>query len=102
MAKRAKINGKSNGLKLYGSYVFKDKEPVIDMTRTLFEDIYGEKVNNKILREIEHQGGPSVACMRAWFFGATRRPTNATIEASGRAVGYERVWRKMPTKAAKG
>jgi hypothetical protein len=99
----AKKTAKTNGhLKFYGSYSFKDKEPVIDMTRTLFEDVYGEKINNKMLRAIERQGGPSVSCMRAWFFGKTCRPSNVTVEASGRALGFERVWRKMSTKAAKG
>ena len=94
MAKSTKKRGNGT-LKLYGSYSFKDKEPVIDMTRTLFEDVYGRRIDNAMLVEIESQGGPSVSCMRGWFFGDTVRPTNVTIEASGRAVGYERVWRKM-------
>jgi len=28
-------------------------------------------------------------------FGETRKPQNATIEAAGRAMGYQRVWQKM-------
>ncbi len=79
----------------WGAYLFKDKEPVIDMTRTLLETIYGRRVDYKMLREIEKQGGASVGAMAGWFFGDTRQPKNATIEATGRALGHERVWVKM-------
>lgn len=85
-------------MKLYGAYLFKNKEPVIDETRTLFEDHFGEKVNNKMLRQIQDAGGPTASCMRSWFFGETLRPKNVSIEASGRAIGYRRTWVKMPTK----
>jgi hypothetical protein len=96
MAKKTtKRNGVPYTAPIYKSYVFREKEPVIDMQRTLFEDVYGERVNGKMLAEISKQGGPSVSCMRNWFFGKTRRPTNAAIEASGRALGYERIWKKM-------
>lgn len=97
MAKKArkKKNGASYMPPIYRSYVFRDKEPVIDMTRTLFEDVYGEKVNPRMLRDVASKGGPSAGCMAAWFFGKTRRPANATIEAAGRALGHERVWRRM-------
>ena len=96
MAKKSKT--KANGAykpRVYKSYLFKDKEPVIDMTRTLFEDVYGRRVDTKMLGEIAKNGGPTVGCMRNWFFGATQRPKNETIEASGRALGYERVWVKQ-------
>jgi hypothetical protein len=34
--------------------------------------------------------------MRSWFKpDGTRRPQNATIEAAGRALGKERVWRNI-------
>ncbi len=85
-------------MKTYKSYLFRNKEPVIDMTRTLFEDVYNRKIDTKMLQEIEEGGGPTVGCMRNWFFGPTKRPKNETIEAAGRAIGYERVWRKMPAK----
>lgn len=96
--KASKGNGRST-MPVYASYTFKDKEPVIDMTRTLFEDIYGRRVDGKMLAEIQKNGGPTVSCMRGWFFGETRRPNNVTIEAAGRSLGYERTWRKMKTTA---
>jgi hypothetical protein len=89
---------KSNGqyrTPIYKSYVFRDKDPAIDILRTLVEDHFKERLSSKNLNKITHGGGPSLGCMQAWFFGKTKRPTNPTLEAAGRALGYERVWRKM-------
>jgi hypothetical protein len=80
---------------IYRSYVFKDKDPVIDQLRTLAEDTYGRRVNHRSLREVNEAGGPSTAAMREWFYGKTLRPTSATVEAAGRAMGYKREWVKM-------
>jgi hypothetical protein len=88
---------KANGYHapIYKSYVFKDKDPVIDQLRTLAEDFFREKVTPKNLRTIETGGGPKVGTMKQWFFGRTKRPTNATIEAAGRSIGFERKWSKL-------
>jgi hypothetical protein len=91
MVKHSRGNGR---LPIYKSYVFRDKEPVIDEMRTLIEDHFGEKLTNKNLRKITESGGPSATCMNAWFFRTTKRPQNATIEAAGRAMGYRRKWIK--------
>lgn len=85
-------------MKVYDSYRFRGKDPSIDKTRTLFEDVFGRRVDYKMLGEVEKNGGPSVGCMGAWFFGKTQRPNNTTLEAAGRALGYERVWSKMKKK----
>lgn len=79
---------------LYQSYLFRDKDPAIDELRTVIEDHFGKRVNSKDLTAISGDGGPTTGCMSAWFFGKTRRPQNATLEAAGRAIGYQRVWRK--------
>jgi hypothetical protein len=92
MAKKPNGGGR---LPLYKSYVFKDKDPAIDELRTVVEDHYGHRMTGHDLTDITNDGGPSTSCMRAWFFGETRRPTNATLEAAGRAMGYRRVWRRM-------
>lgn len=97
----ARSNGKAKGrksgtMKLYQSYMFRGKDPAIDALRTVVEDHIGQKLNStKPLHKIEDDGGPSVAAMHGWFFGKTRRPQNATLEAAGRAMGYERVWQKQ-------
>lgn len=92
MAKRSS-NG-SGRLPIYKSYVFRDKEPVIDELRTLMEGHYGERLTSKSIRKVMEGGGPSTSCMQSWFFGTTKRPQNATIEAAGRAMGYRRKWIK--------
>jgi hypothetical protein len=79
---------------IYKSYVFRDKDPAIDELRTVIADHFRGKLSSKQLREIEEAGGPTQGCMTSWFFGTTKRPQNATLEAAGRAMGYERIWRK--------
>lgn len=93
----AKRNGNGHGRTppLYKSYVFRAKDPVIDELRTLAEDHFGRRVNGVSLKAIEEAGGPTVSCMRAWFFGVTKRPQNPTVEAAGRAIGFRRKWVRM-------
>lgn len=81
-------------MKLYKSYMFRNKEPAIDELRTVIEDHFGKRITRNQLRQIEKSGGPTAGCMNGWFFGATKRPQNATLEAAGRAIGYKRVWVK--------
>lgn len=81
--------------RLYKAYLFRTKDPAIDALRTVIQDHSGGKITPKVLKAIEVDGGPTASCMGEWFFGKTRRPQNATLEAAGRAIGYERVWRKM-------
>jgi len=88
----AKRNGHAP---IYGAYVFRQKDPAIDELRTIVEDHFGHRVNGKDLTVISGSGGPSIAAMRGWFFGATQRPQNPTLEAAGRALGFQRIWRKM-------
>ena len=90
-----KRNGNGGALRLYRAYTFRTKDPVIDEIRTLAEDHFGKRVNHVSLKAIEEAGGPTVSCMRGWFFGVTKRPQNPTIEAAGRAIGFRRKWVKM-------
>jgi hypothetical protein len=78
-------------MKMYRSYMFRSKDPVIDQLRTALQDQIGQ-FGHKELKQIENDGGPTASCMGAWFFGKTRRPQNSSIEAAGRAVGLMRVW----------
>lgn len=80
-------------MKLYKSYMFRGKDPAIDKLRTVIQDT-GRKINRKTFREVESNGGPTVSCLSGWFTGATHRPQNATLEAAGRALGFERIWVK--------
>lgn len=96
MAKKTrKSNGRGYTPPLYKAYLFKEKDPSIDQLRTMIEDSTQARINAKALAEVEKGGGPKVGTMRQWFFGKTKRPNNATIEAAGRAIGWERKWSKM-------
>ena len=78
---------------IYRSYVFRDKDPVIDQLRTMAQRASkGHRLNYTTLRRIQDDGGPTVSCMAGWFFGTTKRPQNPTVEATGRALGKKRVW----------
>ena len=80
---------------LYKSYVFKAKDPSIDELRTVVEDHFGRRVTRKDCKQIELGGGPRSGTVANWFFGATKRPQSATLEAAGRALGYKRKWVKF-------
>jgi hypothetical protein len=85
-----------SGFIVYSAYLFKDKDPAIDVYRTLAQDHFGKRnLSKEDYAEIEQQGGPNRNTVKAWFKGKTKRPQNATLEAAGRALGYERVWKRM-------
>jgi len=85
-------------MKTYSAYRFREKDPVIDEIRTLVEDHFGRRVNSKDFGAVKESGGPAAGTMAGWFFGKTRRPQSATIEAAGRALGYKRKWVKLNGK----
>src|SRR5262252_505104 len=96
----ARKNGKHHHhgpLKLYQSYMFKTKDPVIDQLRTMLADEFG-KVSHKAFAAVQAAGGPSTTSMYNWFMGETLRPQSASVEACGRAIGRKRVWRRLDAK----
>jgi len=70
-------------MKLYKTYVFKDKDPVIDRVRTILQD---EGVSYYKAGE---QSGVSGSTIHAWMEGDTKRPQYSTIAAVVTALGYE-------------
>ena len=82
-------------MRLYRSYMFRSKDPVIDELRTIVQDVTGDTtLSTNTLSSIEDDGGPTVSCMQGWFRGKTKRPQNCTVEAVGRALGMKRTWVK--------
>jgi hypothetical protein len=67
----------------YKSYSFVDKDPIIDEVRTVFDGA-GESY-----ARVENLSGVSQATMRAWFYGDTKKPQAATVNAVLRALGYK-------------
>jgi DNA-binding phage protein len=72
-------------IKSYKSYVFRDKDPVIDRVRTAVEDS-GQKY-----KSVSAGSGVSTTTLYSWFRGKTRRPQYATVMAVLRAVGKDLV-----------
>ena len=80
-------------LRPYKSYVFRDKDPVIDKVRTLVED------SGLKYKEIHKRSNVSLGTMQGWFNGRTRRPQFCTIAAVAATCGQELIFRsKSPNK----
>jgi transcriptional regulator with XRE-family HTH domain len=76
----------SRTLKLYKSYSFRDKDPIIDTMRTMIAD---EKVS---YAEVSEQSGVSHTTLHNWFKGTTKRPQYATVMAVAQSLGYRVEW----------
>ena len=82
MLKRTPKSPASGGLKLYASYSFKDKDPVIDEMRTMIQD------SETSYAEVSRVSGVSVGTLHNWFNGATKRPQYATVMAVVHSLGF--------------
>lgn len=72
---------KKRGFIKYKSYLFIDKDPIIDAMR-------GHVSESKMsYGQIHEAGGPSPTTLRNWFHGETRRPQFATVAATSRTLG---------------
>lgn len=89
---------KGNGtvhLKPYKSYRFTRRDPEMDRLQDLVLQ------NNFSKAELSRGSGVSTSTFSAWWKRRTTcRPQNASIEATGRSMGYERVWKRMKDKEA--
>lgn len=65
----------------YKSYNFIDKDPII-------WEVW-DVVKGTSFAYIEEESGVSTTCLYSWFYGATRKPQNATIRAVLRSVGHD-------------
>lgn len=71
------------GLKVYKSYNFRDKDPIIYEIR----DAINEAGVSYLF--IEQKSGVTTTTLYNWFNGKTRRPQHATVKAVLRAIGYD-------------
>ena len=76
-----KTNSSRGALRIYKSYNFVDKDPILDWTRTVVEDA---KMSP---RQIQEAGGPTASTIYNWFYGKTRRPQFCTVAAAALACG---------------
>lgn len=75
----------ARGFLRYKAYPFTDKDPIIDVLRTVKRDV--EMTDS----QIKEAGGPTTSTLRNWFKGTTRRPQFATVAAAGVAMGLTSV-----------
>ena len=73
-------------MRMYKSYSFVDKDPVLDTIRTAIQDL------GLTYREVSELSDVSETTLVGWFHGKTRRPQHATIMAVMRGIGYEHRW----------
>ena len=72
-------------LRVYRTYNYIDKNPVIDKVRTLIQD---EGLIKK-LSVVHEISGVSTSTLDNWFNGTTRSPQHATIAAVITSLGYQ-------------
>jgi transcriptional regulator with XRE-family HTH domain len=70
-----------SALKLYKSYNFTDKDPIIDKMSVICK--------GTAYRDIEARSGVSTSTLYNWFHGKTQRPQFATVAAVARCLGYD-------------
>jgi len=70
-------------VKIYKSYNFRNKDPVIDLLRTAIKD------SGDSHAEVADASGVSAQTLYNWFSGTTKRPQFATVQAVARSIGYD-------------
>lgn len=70
-------------VRIYNTYSFRDKDPVIDHLRTAVQK------SKMSYDDIAEKSGVSVGTLLAWFEGKTKSPQFKTAIAVARAIGPE-------------
>ena len=68
---------------VYKSYNFIDKDPMISEVRGVFD------ASGRTYQSIEDDSGVTSNTLRNWFFGKTRKPQAATVNAVLRSMGFK-------------
>jgi hypothetical protein len=72
-------------MRMYRTYNYIDKDPIIDKVRTLVQD---EGLIKK-LQVVHEISGVATATLDNWFNGTTRKPQHVTIAAVITSLGYQ-------------
>lgn len=76
---------------LYKTYLFQDKDPIIDQLRTIMQK---EDID---IKSAALASGITEHTLWAWFFGMTRQPRHSTVKALIVALGYNYELTKQTT-----
>ena len=78
-------------IRVYRTYNFIDKDPIIDKVRTVIQD-EGLMAKLGIVSEL---AGVSKSTLDNWFEGITKRPQNYTVQAVVTSLGFESHFRRV-------
>jgi len=76
---------------MYGTYRFKDKDPIIDIVRACV-DIFAARNGmtfGQAIKSLSKSSGVTADCMYRWFRGNTKYPRYCTVVAVVHATGRE-------------
>jgi hypothetical protein len=76
-------------MKRYKTYVFKERDPIIDDTLALIDTTFAD---------ISRRSGVAAGTLTNWKKGRTRRPQFCTVAAVGGAAGMQLVWQRKKDK----
>lgn len=68
---------------VYKTYSFTEKDPMIDVIRTVIAD------SGETLKKISEDSGVATHTISAWLYGETKQPRAASVNAVLRALGYK-------------
>jgi hypothetical protein len=91
-SKKTRKKGASAFVRVYKSYHFLDKDPVIDIVRTIVQDS-GESYS-----AVSNMSDVSTTTLYNWFEGKTKRPQYCTVAAVVRALGGDFGITKRPPR----
>jgi len=83
---------KVRGFISYRTYMFKDKDPIIDKLRTVVKE------SGETYEAIHATCGVTTGTLYNWFKGGTLRPQFATLMAVARALDYDLVLQRRNGK----
>lgn len=78
-------------VRVYRTYNFIDKDPIIDISRTILQQVLG---SDRFITKAARLSGVSRSALSNWYEGSTRRPQYATVAAVLSSVGYDLTPRK--------
>jgi len=81
----SKKKRKTRGVISYKSYMFREKDPVIDALRTAVSDAHVKYA------AVSDASGVSATTLHNWFHGVTKRPQFATVSAVAKSLGKKGV-----------
>jgi len=86
MARKSPTIGSGRSTKPKSDYRFIDKDPIVDILRTMI----GGKQPRGTIERLAAEARLSPSTITKLFYGDTKRPQNMTVDALLRAMGYER------------